>query len=74
MNIAEAVARVIDQALASRRKVGTVTGVSGTRVIVSVQGGSLTLPRLASYTPATGDIVHIDATVPGAWLVLGKTA
>jgi hypothetical protein len=74
VNIAEAVARVLDQALSARRKVGTVTGVSGTRVIVAVQGGSLTLPRLASYTPTTGDIVHIDATVPGAWLVIGKTA
>ncbi|GAA1961812.1 hypothetical protein [Amycolatopsis minnesotensis] len=74
MRIAEAIARVVDQALAARRKVGTVTGVSGNRVIVSVQGGSLTLPRLASYTPTTGDIVHIDASVPGAWLVLGRSA
>lgn len=74
MHIADAIARVIDEALASRRKVGTVTGTSGTQVIVAVNGGSLTLPRLASYTPTNGDIVHIDATVPGAWLVLGKSA
>ncbi|MFD6068919.1 hypothetical protein [Amycolatopsis lurida] len=74
MNIAEAVARVVDDALTARRKVGTVTGMSGNRVIVSVQGGSLELPRLTSYTPTAGDVVHIDATVPGAWLVLGKTA
>ncbi|QWF78695.1 hypothetical protein [Amycolatopsis sp. CA-230715] len=74
MRIAEAIAHVVDQALAARRKVGTVTGISGSRVIVSVQGGSLTLPRLASYAPTIGDVVHIDASVPGAWLVLGKSA
>lgn len=74
MRIAEAVTRLVDQALTTRRKVGTVTGISGTKVIVAVQGGSLALPRLASYTPSTGDIVHIDASVPGAWLVLGKSA
>lgn len=54
------------------RKVGTVTGTSGAQVIVSVQGQSLTLPRLASYTPTVGDVVQILGPAP--YLVLGKAA
>lgn len=54
---------------------GTVSGTSGTKVIVSVLGGSMTLPRLNSYTPVTvGDVVIILTACPGAWLVLGKPA
>ncbi len=69
----------IDAALAelrrSARKTGTVTGTSGTKVVVTVEGASLTLPRLASYTtPTAGDVVIIDAMQPGAWYVAGKPA
>ncbi|GGM75464.1 hypothetical protein GCM10012275_52670 [Longimycelium tulufanense] len=55
-------------------RVGTVSGTSGTHVIVAVDGANLTLPRLASYTPSTGDVVQILAVRPGAWFVLGKIA
>lgn len=65
----------LEQLLASRRKVGTVTGTSGTKVVVTVDGASMTLPRLASYTtPTAGDTVIIDAMVSGSWIVLGKPA
>jgi hypothetical protein len=74
VQLADAIARFIDQILVGRsRKVGTVSGTSGTQVIVSVDGSTVTLPRLASYTPTVGDIVHIDTT-GAAWLVIGKTA
>lgn len=74
MDLATAVFLLVEDALRSRRKVGTVTGISGTQVIVTVNGGSLLLPRMAHYTPTVGDIVQIDATIPGAWLVLGRVA
>lgn len=54
-------------------KTGTVTGTSGTKVIVTVDNASKTLPRLASYTPVNGDVVIIAAR-PGSWFVLGKIA
>jgi len=66
--IADALAQLVD----SLRLVGTVSGTSGTRVLVTVRGTLLTLPRLASYTPTVGDVVHIQGPAP--WLVLGKTA
>lgn len=56
------------------RATGTVSGTSGTKVIVTVRGQSMTLSRLASYTPVNGDVVNIDTAMPNAWLVLGKTA
>jgi len=74
VDLARAVTDLVQEALSNARKVGTVTGTSGTRVVVTVGTSSLTLPRLASYTPTVGDVVHIDATVPNAWLVIGKTA
>lgn len=74
MDISDAVARAIDDLRSSLRKTGKVTGTSGTKVIVTVQGSSMTLPRLASYTPTVNDVVNIDSTIAGSWLVLGKTA
>lgn len=73
MDIADAVAEVQRRIINQLHTVGTVTGTSGTRVIVTVNGGSLTLPRLTSYTPTTGDVVQIIGP-PGARLVIGKTA
>jgi hypothetical protein len=70
----DAIARLLDDFRSSLRKTGKVTGTSGTKVIVTVMGNSLTLPRLASYTPTVNDVVFIDATSPGSWLVLGKAA
>lgn len=62
----------LTELLDSLRLVGTVSGTSGNKVIVTVRGASVTLPRLASYTPTVGDVVHIQGPAP--WLVLGKTA
>jgi hypothetical protein len=60
--------------VAGLRKTGVVSGTSGTKVIVTVEGASMTLPRLSSYTsPAVADVVRIDAH-PSGWLVLGKIA
>lgn len=56
----------------SLRKTGVVTGTSGTKVIVTVGGASMTLPRLATYTPVVSDVVNIIGPPP--YLVLGKTA
>ena len=58
----------------SLRATGTVTGTSGTKVIVTVRGQSLTLPRLASYSPVNGDVVNVDTSQTNAFLVLGKSA
>jgi len=68
----DAINTLIEEAVASLRLVGTVTGTSGTKVLVTVRGSLLTLPRLASYTPTNGDVVHIQGPAP--WLVLGKAA
>lgn len=74
MDLARAVEQAVSQALAACRKTGTVTSIAGVKVVVSVNGGSLTLPRMAHYSPTPGDVVQIDATVPDAWVVLGKVA
>lgn len=74
MSFADAVAEhVLTVVLRRARRTATVTGTSGTSVIVSIDGGAMTLPRLASYTPTVGDVVHIDCAGDG-WLVIGKTA
>lgn len=75
MDTAAAVEQVRQQVLASLWKTATVTGSqsSPARVIVSVQGGSMTIPRLTSYTPAVGDVVLIAST-PIGWIVLSKIA
>ncbi|GAA0632121.1 hypothetical protein GCM10010174_61390 [Kutzneria viridogrisea] len=64
------------QILASLWQVGTVTGssTSPARVTVTVQGGSMTVPRLASYTtPAVGRAVLIAST-PVGWIALHEIA
>lgn len=66
--IAEALAQLTD----SLRMVGTVSGTSGTKVLVNVRGTVLTLPRLNWYSPTVGDVVQIQGPAP--WLVLGKVA
>jgi hypothetical protein len=75
VDIPAAVERMRRDMLGSLWKTGTVSGSqsSPARVIVTVQNGSMTLPRLASYTPTTGDTVLIAATSIG-WIVLGKIA
>jgi hypothetical protein len=72
--LARSIIEYLDRMLARRRrKVGTVSGTNGTKVIVVVDGNTVTLPRLSSYTPVNGDVVHIDCN-GDSWLVLGKSA
>lgn len=44
---------------AAAPQTGTVTGVTGNRVVVSVAGEAKSLPRLAGYAPNVGDTVQI---------------
>jgi hypothetical protein len=74
MRRVDAISLALEQRLADMRKLGKVTGIDGTKVVVAVDGGSLTLPRLASYTPTVDDKVIIDAMVSGSWIVLGTPA
>lgn len=73
MDSADAIEQRIRAVVDGMWRTGTVSGTSGTQVVVAVDGASLTLPRLSSYTPVNGDVVVI-ACPPGAWLVLGKPA
>lgn len=73
MDPADAVEQRLQAILDGLWKTGTVTGTSGTKVILTVEGASKTLPRLAAYTPVNGDVVIVAAR-PGAWFVIGKTA
>ena len=69
----ESIAARLSELVDSMRLVGTVTGTSGTKVLVNVRGTVLTLPRLNSYSaPVNGDVVNILGPAP--YLVLGKTA
>lgn len=65
----------IDDRLADaveRHRVGTVSTVVGSRLAVVTSGGAtMTIPRLATWTPAAGDIVLIALT-PAGWIALGK--
>lgn len=74
MDIEDAISKALAEFRASLRKTGKVTGTSGSKVIVTVDGGSLTLARLAQYVPTVGDVVNVDCAKEGSWLVLGKTA
>ena len=74
MDLARAVQQAVTEALAACRKVGTVSTFTANRVVVTVNGGTMTLPRMTHYSPTIGDVVQIDATVPDAWVVLGKVA
>lgn len=68
----DAIEQRLADLVSSLRKTGTVTGTSGTKVVVTVQGTSMTLPRLASYTPTINDSVIIQGPAP--YIVLGKPA
>lgn len=57
-----------------RFRTGQVSAVVGNKVTVITSGGaSLTVPRLATWTPAGGDIVVLAMT-PAGWIALGKVA
>jgi len=55
-------------------QVGNVTAIAGSQVTVSLRGATVTLPRLASYTPTVGDAVIVLPIVNGQKIVLGKPA
>lgn len=68
----DAISLALAELVESLRMVGTVSGTSGNRVLVSVRGSLMTLPRLTSYTPTVGDVVNIIGPAP--FLVIGTTA
>lgn len=73
MRLADALA-TLTGAPATAVATGQVTALDGPRVVCTVAGAPLTLPRLASYTaPAAGDVV-IVLCGPGSWVVLGAVA
>lgn len=74
MKLIDVVHRLIDERFASLRKIGTVTAIVGTKVTVTVDNGSMTLPRMAHYSPTVGDKVHVDCLISGSWIVVGKPA
>lgn len=69
--------RALDDRLAEaagRFVVGQVSSVVSNKLVVTTSGGaSKTIPRLATWTPANGDIVVIAMT-PAGWIALGKIA
>lgn len=69
--------QIIEQRLAEvgdRSCTGQVSAVVGNKLTVSTTGGaSMTIPRLATWTPAIGDLVVIVKT-PGGWVAIGKIA
>lgn len=54
-------------------RVGTVSGTSGTKVVVVVSGQTHTISRFPWYTPVIGDVVQI-AWPKGRPFCLGKFA
>lgn len=69
----DAIEQARQQILAGMWATGTVSGTSGTKVVASIKGGSMTIPRLSSYTPVVGDTI-IVASTPIGWICLGKPA
>lgn len=68
-----AILQLLAQELAKRtRQTAKVTGTSGAKVVVDLNGTTAILPRLASYTPTVGDVVFVDTNGPA--LILGKSA
>ncbi len=63
--------RRLGEALEQHR-VGQVTAVVGSKLTVVTSGGAtLTVPRLATWTPAVTDIVLLAVT-PAGWIAIGK--
>lgn len=59
---------------AERFRIGQVSSVVANQLIVTTSGGaSKTVPRLATWTPAVGDVVVIALT-PAGWIALGRIA
>lgn len=74
MDLAQAVELRLAELAAATFCTGQVTAVVGTKITVTTTGGgSLTIPRLTTWTPAVSDVVVIAMT-PGGWVALGKVA
>lgn len=74
MSLEDAIERRLVEFRASLLKTGTVTGTAGTKVVLTVEDQSMTLPRLTAYSPVNGDVVLVLCLKPGAWFVVGKPA
>ncbi|WP_409186500.1 hypothetical protein F9C11_20615 [Amycolatopsis sp. VS8301801F10] len=64
----------LEDLVASQKKQGLVIALVGTKVQVVVDDAVMTLPRYKHYTPTVGDVVDIDASRRGAWIVIGTPA
>lgn len=53
--------------------IGQVSALVGNKVTVTVAGGSITIPRLTTWTPVALDMVLIAKTAAG-WIAVGKIA
>jgi hypothetical protein len=74
-DLIDVLAEQLAGAAGSGATVGQVTALAGTKVTVRIRGGLVTLPRLASYTPAVNDVVIVlPLGNDGAKIVLGKPA
>jgi hypothetical protein len=74
MDLAQAIEEQLARFRDSLLRIGTVTGTSGTKVVLTIEGQSMTLPRSTAYTPVNGDVVWVFCLKPGAWFVVGKPA
>lgn len=71
--LADALAEAMRHTPQLRLDVATVTALAGAQVVVDLDGASLTVPRLAGYTPTVGEVVLILGAGPGR-IVLGAPA
>jgi hypothetical protein len=72
MRLLDALTLKLEQLLADRQKIGTVTAIVGSKVTVAFDNGSLTLAKNAAYTPTVGDTVVINLMTKNSWFVLCK--
>jgi hypothetical protein len=62
----------LEQMLADRQKIGTVTAIVGSKVTVSFDGGAPTIAKNSAYTPTVGDTVVVNLMTKGSWFVVCK--
>jgi hypothetical protein len=55
-----------------QHRVGQVTALVGNKLTVTTSGGgSITVSRLSTWTPAVNDVVLLAVT-PAGWIAVGK--
>lgn len=63
--------RRLNEAMEQHR-VGQVSAVVGNKItVITSGGGTITIPRLNTWTPVVGDVVLIAVTTAG-WVAVGK--